>query len=139
MPGCDFTRRDMLRWTAFAAAAPVLGLADPARAHAAIGASGTREIEPVNLELVTLTEDRAVITWYTGEAGTNDGLGRMVPAPADGEVWYGTDPARLKNVAGDISGNTPYHYVELSDLEPGQPITTRRVPRVRTQRRCSSP
>jgi 3',5'-cyclic-AMP phosphodiesterase len=96
----------MLRWAAFAAA-PVLGLADPARAHAATGASGTGEIEPVNLELVTLTEDRAVITWYTGEAGTNDGLDRMVPAPADGEVWYGTDPARLKNVAGDISGETP--------------------------------
>ncbi|GAA3091797.1 hypothetical protein GCM10010464_64500 [Pseudonocardia yunnanensis] len=120
MPGCDFTRRDMLRWTAFAAAAPVLGLADPSRAHAATGASGTGEIEPVNLELVTLTEDRAVITWYTGEAGTNDGLGRMVPAPADGEVWYGTDPARLKNVAGDISGKTPYHHVELTDLEPGR-------------------
>jgi 3',5'-cyclic-AMP phosphodiesterase len=102
-----FHPSDMLRWTAFAAAAPVLGLADPARAHAATRASGTGEIEPVNLELVTLTEDRAVITWYTGEAGTNDGLDRMVPAPADGEVWYGTDPARLKNVAGDISGKTP--------------------------------
>ena len=41
---------------------------------------------PVNLELVTLTETSAVLTWYTGEPGTDDGLGRMKPAPADGEV-----------------------------------------------------
>lgn len=111
----------MLRWSATAAAAvPALGLAGPARAYAATAPSGPRDIVPVNLELVTLTEDLAVITWYTGEAGTDDGLGRMVPAPADGEVWFGTDPAKLKNVAGQAGGPTPYHYVELSGLEPGR-------------------
>ena len=41
---------------------------------------------------MTLTENRAVITWYTGIAGTDDGLGRMTPAAADGEVVYGTRP-----------------------------------------------
>ena len=61
-----------------------------------------------------------MITWYTGLAGTDDGLGRMVPAPADGEVRYGTHPGRLNRVAYDISGHTPYHHVELTDLEPGQ-------------------
>ena len=40
------------------------------------GVSGVRGIEPVNRELVTLTENRAAITWYTGEAGTIDGLCR---------------------------------------------------------------
>lgn len=118
----------MLRWTALAAAvAPVVGLADPARAHAATGASSKGEVEPVNLELVTPTEDRAVITWYTGEAGTKDGLGRMVPAPADGEVGYGTDPAHLTNVAGDISGNTPYHHGNCRIWNLVSATTTRRV------------
>ncbi|MGP4020645.1 metallophosphoesterase [Saccharopolyspora sp. 5N708] len=94
---------------------------DPARALAAADPGGaTGGVTPVNLELVTLAEDHAVITWYTGVAGTDDGLGRMVPAPADGEVRYGTNPRRLNRVAYGISDNTPYHYVELTDLEPGQ-------------------
>lgn len=50
-------------------------------------ASRRDDIAPANLELVTLTEDRAIITWYTGYAGSDDGLGRMEPAPADGEVY----------------------------------------------------
>jgi hypothetical protein len=113
MPGCDFTRRDLLRWTAVAAAAAPLASVAPARAS-------TGAVVPVDLELVTLTEDRAVITWYTGQAGTDDGLGRMVPAPADGEVRYGAHPSRLNHVAGGISSHTPYHHVELTGLEPGR-------------------
>jgi hypothetical protein len=77
-------------------------------------------VSPVNLELVTLTEHRAIITWYTGYTGTDDGLGRMEPAPADGVVHLGTDPQRLNRVAGDRSRDTPYHYVELTGLEPGR-------------------
>lgn len=116
MPGCDFTRRDLLRWSAYAAAASAAApLVSVGSAAAAPGA-----VTPVNLELVTLAEDHAVITWYTGTAGTDDGLGRMVPAAADGEVRYGTHPARLNRVAYGISGHTPYHYVELTHLEPGQ-------------------
>jgi 3',5'-cyclic-AMP phosphodiesterase len=77
-------------------------------------------ITPVNLELVTLTEDRAVITWYSGFTGTDDGLGRMVPAPTHGEVHWGTHPGRLNHVAGSFRDATPYHYVEIDGLEPGQ-------------------
>jgi 3',5'-cyclic-AMP phosphodiesterase len=118
MPACNFTRRDLMRWTAVAAAAPAItGFAFEGAASAA---SAKGDIAPANLELVTLTEDRAIITWYTGFAGTDDGLGRMQPAPADAEVHWGTNPARLNRVAGDISRNTPYHYVELTGLEPGQ-------------------
>jgi 3',5'-cyclic-AMP phosphodiesterase len=109
----------MLRWTAYAAAAaPLAFAAAPARASAATTSTGT--MTPVNLELVTLAEDHAVITWFTGQAGTDDGIGQMVPAPANGEVRYGTHPSRLNRVAYGIAGNTPYHYVELTDLEPGQ-------------------
>jgi hypothetical protein len=67
----------MLRWSAYAAAAAPLAMAaTPSPANAAGGPGGT--VTPVNLELVTLAEDHAVITWYTGYAGTDDGLGRMV-------------------------------------------------------------
>jgi Icc protein len=118
MPGCDFTRRDLLRWSAVAAAAPAAtGFALDGVAAAATAQGDT---SPANLELVTLTEDRAIVTWYTGYTGTDDGLGRMVPAPADGEVRWGTHPDRLNRVAAGLSEHTPYHYVELTGLEPGQ-------------------
>ncbi|MFB9465662.1 metallophosphoesterase [Streptomyces cinereospinus] len=76
-------------------------------------------VAAVQLELVTLAEDHAVVTWFTGVPGTDDGLGQMVPAPTDGEVVYGTHPARLNRVAGE-PGPTAHHQVELTGLEPGQ-------------------
>lgn len=118
MPGCDFTRRDFLRWSGVAAASPFF-----ARRLIVNGVERTpsapNAISPVNLELVTLTERSAVITWYTGYTGTDDGLGRMQPAPADGEVHWGTRPDRLNRIAGD-RGRTPYHYVQLRGLDPGR-------------------
>lgn len=76
-------------------------------------------VAAVHLELVTLTEDRAVVTWYTGVPGTHDGLGHLLPAVTEGEVVYGTHPARLDRRAGE-DRPTAHHYVELTDLEPGQ-------------------
>ncbi|GHA54698.1 hypothetical protein GCM10010372_63400 [Streptomyces tauricus] len=76
-------------------------------------------VSAVNLELVTLTEDRAVITWHTGVEGSDDGLGRMVPASTEGEVVYGTHPAHLNQTASE-GRHTAHHYVELTGLEPGQ-------------------
>src|SRR6478609_2260036 len=99
MPGCDFTRRDLLRWTAIAAASPFF--AQRLLANGVAGAATVGDpISAVNLELVTLTEDRAIITWYSGFTGTNDGLGRMEPAPSDGIVLWGTNPNRLNRIAG---------------------------------------
>lgn len=77
------------------------------------------DLTAVNLELVTLTEDRAVITWYTGIPGTDDGLGHPLPAITEGEVVYGTHPARLNRSASEGRA-TAHHQVELTDLEPGQ-------------------
>ena len=119
MPGCDFTRRDFLRWSAVALATPI-ALRSEFLSSVAAASTQRDDVSPANLELVTLTEDRAVITWYTGYTGTDDGLGRMRPAPAHGEVHWGTHPGRLNRVAGGSSGDTPYHYVELTSLEPGQ-------------------
>ena len=119
MPGCDFTRRDMLRWTAVAAATPFVA-SRAFRAAAAFAASPGDDVSPANLELVTLTEDRAIITWYTGYTGSDDGLGRMEPAIGTAEVHWGTQPNQLDQIAGGIANDTPYHYVELNGLEPGR-------------------
>jgi Icc protein len=116
MPACDFTRRDLLLWTALAATAGPLALAEPARA----AGTGRDAVVAVDLELVTLAEDHAVVTWYTGVPGTDDGLGRMLPASADSVVVYGTHPGRLNRVAHGTGPNTAYHHVELRGLEPGQ-------------------
>ncbi|OHV45686.1 metallophosphoesterase [Pseudofrankia sp. BMG5.36] len=123
---CHTTRRDLLRWSALIAAAPLVACSDrdepAARATAAATTADVdpRTVSPVNLELVTLTETSAVITWYTGVPGTDDGTKRMVPKPADGQVSYGTSPSQLTKTAHDEGGPTPYHYVELTGLEPGQ-------------------
>ncbi|MBL7492576.1 metallophosphoesterase family protein [Frankia sp. AgB1.9] len=123
---CHVTRRDLLLWSALIAAAPLVACSDPdesaARATAAATTAGVdpRTVSPVNLELVTLTETSAVITWYTGIPGTDDGTKRLLPQPADGQISYGTSPSRLTMTAHDKGGLTPYHYVELTGLEPGQ-------------------
>jgi Icc protein len=62
MPGCDFTRRDLLRWSAWAATAAPLVLAGSGHARATTRTAGADPVTPVDLELVTLTEDSAVIT-----------------------------------------------------------------------------
>jgi hypothetical protein len=77
------------------------------------------DLTAVNLELVTLTESSAVITWYTGIPGTDDGFGHPLPALTEGEVVYGTHPTRLNRTAAE-NVPTAHHQVELTDLEPGQ-------------------
>lgn len=90
-----------------------------AQARGSRDRSAVRALAAVNLELVTLTEDRAVITWFTGVPGSDDGHGRPLPAVTEGEVVYGTHPSRLNRTAYDAAP-TAHHYVELTDLEPGQ-------------------
>ncbi|MFJ7078423.1 metallophosphoesterase [Streptomyces sp. NPDC098781] len=77
------------------------------------------DLSAVNLELVTLTEDSAVVSWYTGIPGTDDGLGHPLPAITEGEVVYGTHPGRLNRTASE-GRPTAHHQVELTGLEPGQ-------------------
>jgi 3',5'-cyclic AMP phosphodiesterase CpdA len=109
---CRPSRRELLRFSAIVMGVSLGSLMESERAYAAA-------VQPVNLELVTLTETGAILTWYTGEPGTDDGLGRMKPAPADGEIVYGTHPRRLDRTVPGSAG-TPYHYVELTGLEPGR-------------------
>ncbi|MGW1208614.1 metallophosphoesterase [Streptomyces sp. NPDC002499] len=76
----------------------------------------SHHIAAIHLELVTLAEDHAVITWHTG---VPDGRGRLLPVVTEGEVVYGTHPGRLTRVAGS-DRPTAHHHVELTGLEPGQ-------------------
>ncbi|MFF3488133.1 metallophosphoesterase [Streptomyces sp. NPDC002701] len=121
MPCCLSAPHDVLRSAATFVPALLRALHSAARRGTA---QAHRPHDPdavsaVNLELVTLTEDRAVITWHTGVEGSDDGFGRMLPAVTEGEVVYGTHPARLHRTASE-GRDTAHHYVELTDLEPGQ-------------------
>ena len=118
MPACcHLTRREFLRWAGLVAATPlVAGLLDQERAYAQVGGAVAL---PINLELVTLTETSAIITWFTGDPTQPDTMGRLAPAPADTEVLLGTSPTDLKVVHHD-SAPTPYHYVEITGLQPEQ-------------------
>jgi calcineurin-like phosphoesterase family protein/purple acid phosphatase-like protein len=114
-PCCHLSRRQLLRWAAVVAASPLLGaLDDPERAYAATGPA-----VGLNLELVTLTETSAILTWYTGDPTRLDDVHRPTPVPADTEVLLGTSPSNLRQAFHDAKP-TPYHYVELTGLEPGQ-------------------
>ncbi len=118
MPGCcHLSRRQFLRWAALVGATPLVSaLVDQERAYAQ--SSGATAL-PINLELVTLTETSAVITWFTGDPVRPDAMGRFAAVPADTEVLLGTSPQNLTSVYHDTTP-TPYHYVELTGLEPGQ-------------------
>ncbi|MFE7839361.1 metallophosphoesterase [Streptomyces sp. NPDC057474] len=99
-------------------------LLTPAVLRSALAARSERRVHPdtmtaLHLELVTLTETSAVITWYTAVPGTDDGFGHLLPAVTEGEVVYGTHPAHLNRTAAE-DHPTAHHYVELTDLEPGQ-------------------
>jgi len=120
---CRLSRRQLLHWSGLVAASPFLSLAlDPERAFAAPRrvAADPGPVVPMNLELVTLTETSAVLTWYTGYAGSSDEFGRLSPAPADTEVLLGDGAGNLRTVVRR-DDSTPYHYVELTGLEPGRP------------------
>ncbi|MFD4879840.1 metallophosphoesterase [Streptomyces sp. NPDC058420] len=91
----------------------------PALLRAAPPRGRGRSLAAVHLELVTLTEDRAIVTWHTGIPGTDDGLGHMLPAVTEGEVVYGTHPGHLDRTAAE-ERPTAHHQVELTGLEPGQ-------------------
>ncbi|MBP0457406.1 purple acid phosphatase family protein [Streptomyces montanisoli] len=109
---CPSARHELLHRAAIWAAA----LAPPLRAtpRARGGA-----VAPVGLELVTLTEDRAIFTWYTGVPGTDNGCGGMLPAVTDGEIAFGAHPGRLDRHVAE-GRNTAYHQVEVTGLEPGR-------------------
>ncbi|MDQ1396338.1 MAG: 3,5-cyclic-AMP phosphodiesterase, partial [Acidimicrobiaceae bacterium] len=112
----ELTRRELLRFSGLVAATPlIIRYNRPVRAFAQVASRAV----PINLELVTLTDSQAILTWFTGDPTTLDSYGRPAPIPADTVVQLGTHPAALHTVV-ERDDQTPYHYVELGGLEPGQ-------------------
>ena len=75
----------------------------------------------IDLEPVTVTDTSVVITWFTGSAAKARADGQPAPAPADTELRLGEPgkPETLRTVLHDPTP-TPYHYAEVTGLEPGR-------------------
>lgn len=117
---CDasLTRRQLLRYTALVAATfPAARLIGGDWALADTAGSG--RALPINLELVTVSDTEAVITWFTGDPTNLDVFGRPAPVAAPGRVLIGTSPDVRTWQAVGTHGPTPYHYVEVRGLTPG--------------------
>ena len=126
---CDtnLTRRQLLRRGALLAATfPALALVSQGESFAlALERSRKRAAQasglavPMHLELVTVTDTEAVITWFTGDPTDLDEFGRPRPVAAPGRVLIGTnpDPSTWREVGAH--GPTAYHHVEIGGLPPG--------------------
>ena len=119
MTCCHLSRRQLLRWSALAASTALLPVLDLDRAYAAARAAAAGSVVAINLELVTLTETSAIVTWYTAAPGAPNSSGRLPAMPAGTTVMLGTSPLTMTTVI-DRADNTPYHYAEITGLEPGQ-------------------
>lgn len=113
----SLTRRQLIRYGALVAA--TFPLAGPGLDFALAEVAGSGPAVPMHLELVTVTDTRAIVTWFTGDPTTLDSFGRPTPVAAPGRVLIGSSPdVRTWREAG-AHGATPYHYVEITGLKPG--------------------
>lgn len=111
------TRRQVLRYAALAMATPVIasGPWRPAKAFAQVESQAV----PMNLELVTVSDTRMIATWFTGNPLDVDEFGRPRPIPSNTRLDLGPVLGELSTVV-DRDDETPYHYVEVEGLAPGQ-------------------
>lgn len=119
----NLSRRQLLRYAAlvgatFPAAAVAGSTLDAGWALADQAADAGLAL-PMNLELVTVTDTTASITWFTGDPTQRDAFGRPLPVRAPGRVLIGTspDPRTWREVGAH--GRTAYHHVEVTGLKPG--------------------
>ena len=105
---CGPSRRTVLGALGLAALLPVAGRA-------------VAQPDPVlatDLEVVTVTDTAAVLTWTSR---TPDAAGRPVPMPTDGELWLApADSSRPPRQIWGSDGATPFHYAQIDGLEPGR-------------------
>ncbi|WP_370324353.1 fibronectin type III domain-containing protein [Euzebya sp.] len=126
--GVPLTRRQALAYAGLVGAtvaAPTAGWGRaPARAAVRSGPglagfSQAGTAVPMHLELVTVTDTTATLTWYTGDPTDLDPYGRPAPVAAPGRVLLGTSPAPSSWEEVAAHDPTPYHHVELTGLTPG--------------------
>jgi 3',5'-cyclic-AMP phosphodiesterase len=114
----NLTRRQLLRYAALVGVTfPVASAIDRGWLLSAVAGDGLAA--PMNLELVTVTDTEAVITWFTGDPTQPDAFGRPLPVAAPGRVLIGTSPDPRSWVEAGVHDPTPYHYVEIAGLRPG--------------------
>jgi hypothetical protein len=112
------SRRQLLRYAALVGATfPATSALDRGWLLSAQAGSGIAV--PMNLELVTVTDTEAAITWFTGDPAQLDEFDRPVPVAAPGRVLIGTSPDPRTWVEVGAHASTPYHYVEITGLHPG--------------------
>ncbi|WP_280435359.1 metallophosphoesterase [Nocardia carnea] len=112
MSCCGPSRRTVLGAFGLAALLSTAGLPGGGRVTAQSGS-----IVATDLEVVTVTDTSAVLTWTSRGP---DAAGRLVPVDTDGEVLLapaGGPP--LRQVWGSGAA-TAFHYAEISGLEPGR-------------------
>lgn len=118
--GQVLSRRQLLRHAALVAATfpaarlALEGWSLPAEARAADGLA-----VPMNLELVTVTDTTAVMTWFTGDPTDLDEFGRPRPVAAPGRVLIGSTPNPASWIEVGSHEPTAYHHVEVTGLQPG--------------------
>ncbi len=109
---CGPSRRTVL--AAFAAAALGATAVRPGSVAAQAG-----PLLALDLEIVTVTDTGAVLTWTTFGL---DAAGRPMPVPANTEVRLApADSPRAPRTVHLDDTATPFHYAEITGLEPGRP------------------
>lgn len=111
------TRRQVLRHAALVAATFPAAEMSTGWSLAEQAVSGPAV--PMHLELVTVTDTEAAVTWFTGDPTRPDEYGRPAPVAAHGRVLLGTSPDPRTWEEVGAHGPTPYHYVEVAGLRPG--------------------
>ena len=116
MTCCRPSRRGLLRLMAAGVLLPAAGLA-----RTGVGRAGTEPMVATDLEIVTVTDVAAVVTWSTVSPEHIDAYGRPVGIDADTELRIGpADSVAAPVVAHFDATPTPYHYAEVHGLEPGR-------------------
>lgn len=107
----------MLRMIGAAAVLPVLGVGRGGVAGAAAEPMWVRD-----LEVVTITDTTLIVTWATVSAVRVDDHGMPLPVAADTELCIGpADSPGSPRMVFHEAGPTPFHYAEVTGLEPGRP------------------
>ena len=121
MDCCGPSRRQALLWGSLAAAVPaIVGGVSVESAKAS-----TTDLLVTDLEVATVTDTSVIITWFTGSTTEVDAYGFPLPVAADTELQIGlvdlttltVVPGSRKTVFQDSTA-TPYHYAEVTGLEP---------------------
>ncbi len=115
MDCCRPNRRRLIQLAGAVALLPMMGAMHVGRARAA-GVLAARD-----LEVVTVTDTAAIVTWTTTSPDRLDAAGRPLPLPADTELRIGpADSSAPPRVVLHDDTRTPFHYAEVHGLEPGR-------------------